>query len=101
MLWIEVFQTICHCSLIPEHHPLQEQLNNSKWNSISSLMRISMTELSKSGVSRWEGKIQFRGGLEKIGAFRGWASHTNGVYKQQKTILQSTIANLDMDAKSR
>jgi hypothetical protein len=46
----------------------------------------------QNSVQRW---------IKKIGAFRGWASHNNGVYKQQKTILQSTIANLDMDAKSR
>ena len=42
---------------------------------------------------------------KKIGALRkylrGWASHTNGVYKQQKTTLQSTIHNLDIAAENR
>jgi hypothetical protein len=32
---------------------------------------------------------------------RGWASHTNGVYKQQKTTLKSTIDNLGIVAENR
>jgi hypothetical protein len=32
---------------------------------------------------------------------RGWASHTNGVYKQQKNSLQSIVNDLDIAAEVR
>jgi uncharacterized coiled-coil DUF342 family protein len=32
---------------------------------------------------------------------RGWASHTDGIYKQQKSSLQNTINELDIAAETR
>lgn len=45
-------------------------------------------------IQRWNHKV---GALRR--ALRGWASHTNGVYKQKKKILQLITHELDIATK--
>jgi hypothetical protein len=50
---------------------------------------------SQNSVQNWNKKMS---DLRKH--LRGWAAHTNGIYKQQKNSLQSTITNLDVAAEN-
>jgi len=50
----------------------------------------------KNSVQRWNHKL---GALRRF--LRGWACHTNGVYKQEKAELRSVINDLDVDAEHR
>jgi hypothetical protein len=64
-----------------------------------------MTRLFRSEINRSGAKTRFKTGIKKMSALRkhlrGWAAHTNGIYKQQKYSLQSTITNLDVTAENR